>query len=165
MKTFILDGYNVIYKMPEMKRRLGESLEAARTALAVYLSGWRRRYPDAEVCIVFDGKDNEFSSGHTTGIAGIGCSFTRSNETADERIIALIRNAQNSRNITVITEDNSVRNSSLAYGAEVKKVDYLLPRGRKKEETPKGMDKVTPPVNASRVTAYYEDYLREAGKI
>jgi len=165
MKTIILDGYNVIHKMPGMKKKLAESLEVARKTLAVYLSGWRRRYPDAEVSIVFDGKDSEFPGGQKTSIAGIRCIFTRSNETADERIISLIRNSQNPRNITVITEDNSIRNSSRAHRAEVKAIDFLLPRGKKKEKTSKGRDKITPPVNTNRVTDYYEDYLRNAGKI
>ena len=165
MKTFILDGYNVIHKMPGMKEKLTESLERARKALAVYLSGWRRRYPDAEVCIVFDGKDSEFPGGQGTDIAGIRCIFTPSGETADERIISLIRNTRNARNITVVTEDNLVRNSSRAHGAEVKTVDFLIPPRKKKAKELKGEDKVTPSVNTSRVTDYYEDYLRNAGKI
>jgi len=165
MKTIILDGYNVIHKISGMKEKLAESLEAARKALALYLSGWRRRYPNARVSIVFDGRDNGFPSEQNTKLAGITCVFTHSGETADERIISIIRKSVNPRNITVITEDNSIRNSSRAYGAEVKKIDFLLPHRKKKEKRSKDRGKVTPSVSTSRVTDYYEDYLRSAGKI
>lgn len=165
MKIFILDGYNVIYKMPGMKERLTESLEVARNALALYLSGWRRRYPNAEVYIVFDGNDRMRANEQNTRLAGIKCIFTHSRETADERIISLIRNSPNPRNITVITEDNSIRNSSRAHGAEVKTVDFLISTRKKKAKESKGRDKDTLPANQSRVTGYYKEYLRNAGKI
>ena len=167
MKTIILDGYNVIYKVPGMRKRLKESLESARKALAFHLSGWRRRYSDAGIIIVFDGRDNEFTdfSFQKREIAGIKCIFTRSNQKADEKIISLISDSDDPRNITVVTEDNSIRNSCRAHGAEIKTIDFILPPAKRKEKGLKGADKVTPPVNTSRVTDYYEEYLRSAGKI
>ena len=165
MKHIILDGYNVIYKLPELKLKLNESLEAARIALAHLLSGWRRQYRNADVCVVFDGKDHEMPSASPARISGIECIFTRTGETADERIIKIVHGSENPREFLVISEDNSVSNSCRAHGAEVKPASFLMPRRKKNRRTSGEADKTISATNSARITNSYKDYLKDTGKI
>ena len=129
------------------------------------LSLWRRRYLNASVCIVFDGKDRESPDISAKRIAGIDCVFTRTGETADKRIIKIVHDSKNARDMLVISDDNSVRNSCCAHGAEVKPVSFLISREKKKVKVCAGSEKIIPPADFIRVKDYYEDYLREKGKI
>ena len=165
MKTIILDGYNVIYKIPELTRKLDESLETARIALAHLLSDWRRRYSNADICIVFDGKDHEAIDASFAKISGIECVFTRTGETADQRIIKIVHSSKSPRDILVISEDNSVINSCRVHGAEVKPANFLLPRGKKKKKESPDKDKKISATNLIRITSCYKDYLKNSGKI
>ncbi|MBL7157039.1 MAG: NYN domain-containing protein [Candidatus Omnitrophica bacterium] len=165
MKKIILDGYNVIYKIPALTRKLDESLEAGRIALAHFLSGWRKRYSNADICIVFDGKDHEILDASPLKIAGIECIFTRTGETADNRIIKIVHDSENPRDILVISEDNSVGNSCCAHGAEVKPSSFLMPRNKKKERVSEDKDKAISATNSTRITNSYKNYLEDTGKI
>lgn len=161
----MIDGYNVIYKIPEICVKLNQSLEEARKALALYLSDWKRQYSNADVIVVFDGKDAEFPDEKSVWIAGIHCIFTRSNETADDRIISMLSKYGDARDITVISEDNSIRNACRATGAGLKRVDFLMPRAKKKEKRDIGGNKDMHPEKMRGVTDYYRKHLREKGKI
>ena len=165
MKKIILDGYNIIHKIPKLELKMDESLESARRALAMLLSDWRRRYLDASVCIVFDGKDREAPDVSAKRIAGIDCVFTRTGESADTRIIRIVHDSKNAREILVISDDNSVRNSCCAHGAEVKPVSFLTASGKKKTKVPADSEKIIPPADFIRVKDYYEEHLRKKGKI
>ena len=165
MKHIILDGYNVIYKLPELKRKLDESLEAARIALAHLLSGWRRQYSSADICIVFDGKDHEMPNASPARIAGIECVFTRTGETADNHIIKIVHDSESPGEFLVISEDNSVRNSCRAHGTEVKPASFLMPHRKKSQRASSDTDKTISATNSSRITNSYKDYLKDKGKI
>lgn len=140
-------------------------MEAARIALAHLLANWRRGYSNADICIVFDGRDQDKPHTSPTRISGIDCFFTKTGEEADDRIIHIVRSAKNPRDIIVITEDNAIRNSCCAHGAEVKPARFLLPRGKRKDKSPSGTDKLTRTKNLSRITEYYKDYLRGKGAV
>ena len=164
-KTFIIDGYNAIHKIPELEARLGESLESARTALAMEISGWRRRYANAEVYIVFDGRDEHGLDYSNTKICGVECIFTRSEESADDHIINMVRGSEDSSAITVISDDNKVRNSCRAHRAQVKYTSFLQKRKKKSRGPVKHVKKIDNTGRGREVTDYYKQYLRRKGAI
>jgi predicted RNA-binding protein with PIN domain len=126
MKTFVLDGYNVIHALPEFSLKLKENLAAARESLARYIFLWKRRYPDADVCIVFDGQNrDEFDYPRST-ISGIDCRFTESREGADEKIISMVRDSEDPNSMIIISNDRSIRTSCRAQGARVESTDFLV---------------------------------------
>ena len=55
MKKLILDGYNVIHKIPELYALLKKDLERARDGLAGYLLSWSRQnnFSGQELCAGF----------------------------------------------------------------------------------------------------------------
>jgi predicted RNA-binding protein with PIN domain len=114
MKTFLIDGYNVIYKIPQLERKLDKSLEAARTALIEYVK--MRRSGGAEYVIVFEGRDEYRGIGPVTQ-GGIKIIFTNTKEEADTRIITLLKDSLRPSDFIIVSDDNYVRNHAKAFGA------------------------------------------------
>lgn len=148
-KTFILDGYNVIYKLPSLEAHMTHSLNSARNALAVYMATWKiNNDPTAKVCIVFDGRDGIAPDGSNASLHGINCVFTHTNEDADDRISLLLKNSKDTKNIYVISADNKVANICRVYGACIKHPAFLEEGKIKKQrtrpiESKKTMDQAT----------------------
>jgi predicted RNA-binding protein with PIN domain len=125
MSQLILDGYNIIHKIPQLQTHLNHSLEDARKALASFMITWARTHHNkASISIVFDGRDGIISSSQS--LCGIKCIYTKTKQEADDRIISIVRNSQNKKDITVISNDNYVTNNCKAHGATVKPAQYLL---------------------------------------
>lgn len=164
-RIFILDGYNVIYRIPELTAKLEESLAAARSALAMYAADWKRSRVNAEVIMVFDGRDSDFIDCSRTKIGGIDCVFTRTREAADDRIIRMVQNSKEPSRITVISDDNQVRNSSRAHGARVEYATFLQKLRKKRNKATKPVNKVTDIRKNAAVTDFYESYLRNKGTL
>lgn len=115
MKALIVDGYNAIYKIPEIEALLDDSLEAARKAMTDLAKEYQRRDGGiAEVCVVFDGKDEYRNS-----------FFNRPNQVfsntgeGDRKIIRMVHEKLGKCHVIVVSDDNYVGNSSRAAGATV----------------------------------------------
>ena len=125
MSQLILDGYNVIHKIPQLRDYLDRNLEDARKALANFMITWARTHNyKGKISIIFDGRDQVYSN-RSGNLCGISCIYSKDKE-ADERIISIVRNSQNPAEITVISDDNYVMNNCKAYGATVRLSQYLL---------------------------------------
>jgi predicted RNA-binding protein with PIN domain len=124
MSQIILDGYNVIHKIPQLKHNLENSLENARTSLANFVMTWTKTHTHkGSIAIVFDGRDGIINSSQS--ICGTKCIFTKTKQEADDRIISMVRNHPNSKEIIVISDDNYVTNNCKAHGAQVRPADFL----------------------------------------
>ncbi len=165
MKTIILDGYNVIYKIPELAIKLDESLSAARTALAMHMSNWGRKYLYQQIHIVFDGQDSATRGYSQTALHGIECSFTRTKEEADDRILSMIRKSKEPFNITVISADNRVSNSCRTHGVSVKPPSFLEQTTKKTNRKNLGITKRINYKQNKEIIDYYAAHLKGKGKI
>ncbi|NQU94674.1 MAG: NYN domain-containing protein [Candidatus Omnitrophica bacterium] len=162
-KIFILDGYNVIYRISELTAKLKESLAEARSALAMHVAGWKRSRVNAEIIIVFDGRDVDFMDYSRTKIGGIDCVFTRAKEAADDRIISMVKNSKEPSSITVISHDNRVRNGSRVHGARVEYPTFLQKTKKHANKPAMHADKSFSATKNRKVTDYYEEYLEGKG--
>ena len=119
MITLILDGYNVIYAVPELARQMDRSLEAAREALVRLCEAYRARRGDiGQVYVVVDGRDDEFSGASERARGRVTVCFTRPPQEADQRILRLIE-AERPTRCVVVSNDNEVFNNARAHGARV----------------------------------------------
>jgi predicted RNA-binding protein with PIN domain len=149
-KVLIVDGYNVIHQIPELKLGLSSGLENARLKLALLLSAWSHDHPATECLIVFDG-DLQHAGGRDQRLAGIRCVFSRISHGGDAEIIRFVRGAKGeTADITVVSDDNSVRNNCRAHGASVQPSSHILTKktrpagGRvKASDDGKGIDRKT----------------------
>src|SRR5512143_1862199 len=135
-KLLIVDGYNVIGRIPELGPGPAGSLEDARGRMALRVATWIREHPGFDAAIVFDG-DAKTAGGREKRVAGVRCLFTRKAHGADEEIIRLVREtlggpdamaAPATAAVTVVSDDNNVRNNSRAHGASVEPASFIMAR-------------------------------------
>src|SRR2546428_5164250 len=84
---WLIDGYNVIRRDPELRARETESLEAGRRAL-LHLLARAHRAPRDEFTVVFDGAR---VSGGAPSAGRIRVIFSRPPLTADDELMRLAR--------------------------------------------------------------------------
>ena len=124
-KILLVDGYNVINRLPDLRPSLDGGLENAQNRLVLQISSWRRSHPEFEGVIVFDG--NPLPGGGPQRPAGIRCIFSRTPHGGDAAIISFVREHQGRKSdITVVSDDNYVRNNSRAHGAKVQPSTFIL---------------------------------------
>jgi predicted RNA-binding protein with PIN domain len=147
-KILLVDGYNVINRVPELQASLESGLENARSRLALQISTWSHDHPGCECVIVFDG-DKKFVGGRDQRLAGIRCLFSRTSHGGDDEIIRFVRDYKGKpSDITVVSDDNNVGNNCRAHGASIQPSSYIMakkarPSGglRKAPADGKGLDK------------------------
>jgi predicted RNA-binding protein with PIN domain len=107
---YLLDGYNLLYALPEMP---AGSWEAKRTALLQKLA---REKPQGNnrVTVVFDSREG---SGSHSRIGTIEVAYT-AGETADDWISLFVRRAVNPRVLIVVTDDQGLRRLIRGTGAK-----------------------------------------------
>ena len=161
----ILDGYNVIHGIPELLAKLDKSLQDARTALAMHMSTWKWKNRYSEILIIFDGQDGVAERPFNTKLCGIDCAFARTKEKADNLIVSIVRSAKDASKITVVSDDNYVRNNCRALGAEVEHASFLQSPPKKRARASDEVRKNIMVKTAQSITSEYEKYLRENGII
>lgn len=117
---WLIDGYNVIRREPDLRAREAESLEAGRQALVRLVAELARRVPD-EFVIVFDGARRWGPEGPG---GRVGVMFSRPPETADDVLRRLAAQAREGG--VVVTDDRAVRTAASRAGAVVIGVQAFL---------------------------------------
>jgi predicted RNA-binding protein with PIN domain len=107
--TFLIDGYNLLYALPDLPPG---TWEAKRVHL-IELLKQRRPQGNNALTIVFDSHQG---MGDRYQAAGFTVLFT-AGETADERIAAIVREAANPRILVVVSNDRGIRNQIKGTGA------------------------------------------------
>jgi len=118
---WLVDGYNVIRRSPELKAHEAESLEGGRRALLHLIARARRALQD-EFTIVFDGAR---LSGGTPPVAGrIRVVFSRPPLTADDDLMRLARQLRNGA--IVVSSDRKVQDAARRAGSAVLTAEQFL---------------------------------------
>ena len=123
MQTLIIDGYNVIYAIPEIEDLMDESLEAARTGLIKLLERLKNSRKDiGRIYVVFDSRGQERDQ-EVSAALGITAVYTSKGRDADKKIIEIIRDSVEPGSITVVSNDNFLYNNTRAHGGRIKTVE------------------------------------------
>ncbi|HQA58172.1 MAG TPA: TetM/TetW/TetO/TetS family tetracycline resistance ribosomal protection protein [Acetivibrio sp.] len=101
---FLVDGYNIIFAWPELKKLAEENMDAAKTKLLDYLSNyqWIR---GCRVIAVFDAYRVEGHREEVLDYYNIHVVYTREAQTADQYIEKFAYDNKKNYNITVATSD------------------------------------------------------------
>ena len=111
----IIDGYNLIRRLPDLRQYERESLEAGRAALVQMLAAYRRARGQHRITVVFDGGSNPAGHAGAGRVAGIDVRFSPPGQTADAVIRRL---AQEGRaGALVVSSDREVARAAAASGA------------------------------------------------
>lgn len=116
---WLVDGYNVIRRAPELISRERESLEAGRQALCALLVEAARASKDT-FTIVFDGAQ---AGGRAGGGSGVTVIFSSARESADRVLSRMARDGG-----AVVSNDREVRRAAERAGAIVVTTDQFLAR-------------------------------------
>ena len=116
---WLVDGYNVIRRAPELRSREQESLEAGRQALCAMLAEVARVSHDI-FTVVFDGVD---AGGRGGGGAGVTVIFSSARESADHVLATMAREGG-----ALVSNDREVRRAAERAGAVVVTTDQFLAR-------------------------------------
>ncbi len=117
---WLIDGYNVIRRDPELHAHEAESLEAGRAALLRLLARVAARVSD-EFTVVFDGARR---AGGAPSPGRVRVVFSRPPETADDvlrRLAASLREGA-----VVVTSDRAVQDSARRTGAVAVNAEAFL---------------------------------------
>jgi len=116
---WLVDGYNVIRRSPELAAHERQALEAGRVALCRLLGRAARASGD-EFIVVFDGAQG---GGTASGGAGVRVVFSSARESAD-RVLARMAPGGGA----VVSNDREVRRAAARAGAIAITTDELLGR-------------------------------------
>lgn len=116
---YIVDGYNVIKQAPSLKTL---ELKQARHSFLRFIqasgvTGSRRN----KITVVFDGSGDCFSRTPVDEFAGVNCVFSQG-ESADDKIIDLIKSSPNPKIAVLISDDRALGLSARSLGADVMSV-------------------------------------------
>lgn len=116
MITLILDGYNVIGRVPELNRQWDRNPQAAREALVAFCRGYRSRRKDLErLYVVFDGKA-AYAHVLPGSSGGVTICFTQGEE-ADAYIVQMIEADRDRRAFAVVSDDKELAHNVKMLGA------------------------------------------------
>ena len=117
---WLIDGYNVIRRDPELRDREAESLEAGRRAL-LHLLARAHREPHDEFTIVFDGAR---VSGGAPSPGRIRVIFSRPPLTADDELMRLARRWKSGA--VVVSSDRKIQDAARRFGCAVLGAEQFL---------------------------------------
>jgi predicted RNA-binding protein with PIN domain len=131
----ILDGYNVIHRVPCFREQLAQGGEIGRRALLAYCGEWMTRRRDVGLfLVVFDGGPTVTGSQEGSS-PGVRVVYSSRGETADSRIHTLLLEWQAISRCVVVSDDGEVARRARQVGAEAVMdaqtfAGVLRPRGR-----------------------------------
>lgn len=111
----IVDGYNVIYSMDELKEIADYSLEKARETLMDIMSNYHA-FTKTDVLLVFDAYLVKDGAGSEIKHDGYRIVYTRQDQTADAYIEQVMHDLGPDYSIRVVTGDRLLQFSAVSYG-------------------------------------------------
>jgi ribosomal protection tetracycline resistance protein len=111
-QRIVIDGYNLIYQFPELRRMLERDREGARKGLLVRLGSYAQE-KNIQVVVVFDGDDRMIRNPES--YSGIRVVFSKLPEKADPVIKKMIEEHQQG-DLTVVSSDQEIAGYAQLYG-------------------------------------------------
>ncbi len=113
---WIIDGNNLLHRIPSLKQKLARDAERARQELLSMLAGMLGMAGVEEVVLVFDGRGARVGSLHP--LPGLTLIYSSDTLTADGVIERLVLSSDEPSRWRVVTSDRMERETAHAAGAE-----------------------------------------------
>jgi predicted RNA-binding protein with PIN domain len=151
-ELILVDGYNLIFRHPDLRAIAQTDLERARAELVRRIAG-AALATAGQVLVVFDGRESGPSPVRTQGAGKVRVVFSSPPETADERIQKLIEIARAApggasamASFRVVSSDREVAGRAQLWGARVTSGEAFMaelgsgstPKGRRPRPAPLG---------------------------
>ena len=115
-ELLIVDGYNIIFALPELKELSKINIDSAKDALKDMLANYQG-YKGCRLMIVFDGYRRKGNPGSVEKYFDLEIIHTKQDETADTYIERTVHDLISKYKITVATNDNLEQLTILSQGA------------------------------------------------
>ena len=112
-QKILIDGYNLLYQFPELRRRLERNGTQARDMLISYLASYTAQ-KNLVVRVVFDG--DKHIAGLTKVKQGIKVIFSKYTEDADFVIKRMIKKSGRNSDLLVVSSDKEIENYAKSRG-------------------------------------------------
>jgi predicted RNA-binding protein with PIN domain len=164
---FLVDGYNLLWVFPPLRRQMiARNSAAARKGLVGLLAGLvRSGAVKGPLSIVFDGRAQPGSSALSVpGVVEV--RFAPHPATADSLIVEIVQTADAPGEYTVVSSDREVQTKARRLGAAVlgaksfidRYVPERTPRRRAPPEDDKGAEKPSAALGAFEVDAWLQEF-------
>ncbi|MDN5345221.1 MAG: uncharacterized protein PWQ18_1335 [Clostridia bacterium] len=114
--VLIVDGYNLLFSLPELVKLKESSFAHARDKLIAELINYQA-YWGGQVIVVFDAHRVAGAVEHREGNGGVEVIYSREGETADAVIERLVKNISKEGQVYVATSDGAEQQNVLGSGA------------------------------------------------
>lgn len=118
MNKIIIDGYNMIHRVPDLCKFLDESLEKARNELILQLKSYLMR-SKVEITLVFDGNQPVFGSDASNSHKYLRIIFSKYPFKADPLIKDLIKREQKKKSLILVSDDADIIQHAKSHGSKV----------------------------------------------
>ena len=115
-ELLIVDGYNIIFAIPELKELSKVNIDSAKDALKDMLANYQG-YKGCRLIVVFDGYRKKGNPGSAEKYFDLEVVHTKQDETADAYIERTVHELVSKYKITVATNDNLEQLTILSQGA------------------------------------------------
>jgi predicted RNA-binding protein with PIN domain len=115
-ELLIVDGYNIIFALPELKDLSKVNIDSAKDALKDMLANYQG-YKGCRMMVVFDGYRKKGNRGSIEKYFDLEVVHTKQDETADAYIERTVHDLVSKYKITVATNDNLEQLTILSQGA------------------------------------------------
>lgn len=121
----IVDGYNIIFAVKELKELSKVNIDSAKDALKDMLANYQG-YKNCRLMVVFDGYKRKGNTGSNEKYFDLEVVHTKQDETADAYIERTVHQLVDKYKITVVTNDGLEQLTILSQGALRMSADMLL---------------------------------------
>jgi len=145
MIIYLVDGYNVIHHIPELRERLEQSLEDARQRLEMHVSSYLN-VKKVKVCLVYDGDEigvvvPDQSRGN------LRILFSSPPEKADLMIKKLVQKYRRAKELYVVTNDLDIIQFARSHHAKIMDPHAFFSRIVQRKDTFDLGQKYDPPMS------------------
>jgi predicted RNA-binding protein with PIN domain len=147
-----IDGYNLIFKLPDLKG----SLEEKRRVVIKELNAQARRL-SLEITVVFDAQDPARSLDHICHYDALAIIYTTSHQTADESILQMIANSRTPLDFCIVTSDKDLAHKASLLGAQTLSLANFWKRIKKKQKYGSYVDCRDSPREIARLEKIFEE--------
>ena len=116
-RHLLVDGYNVIHCLPDLKRHFREGVSAGCARLVAWV-GVLHDVEGIRVTVVFDGRGDDIEIERPTEDLTYSVLYSPRGMSADDLIEQLVGASEKPDDFQVVTRDNLVRETVRALGAE-----------------------------------------------
>lgn len=118
MNKIIIDGYNLIRRVPELAKYIEVSLERARDELLRLLKSYTMS-KQVEIIVAFDGQQPPLGIDAPYDTRRLKVRFSRQPFKADPMIKNMIASAAKPKSVAVVTDDGDIRRFAVSKRASV----------------------------------------------